>query len=685
MLCLALVVYLVAYLRVPLHLASLLRLLLPDDIVAEAVGGDFSRVGLLGRIPILFGTGLLLAAAWVLGSLPVRWLSVGVKLGRLEKQLFSLACGLSLLSTLALIAGLLGIGSSPFPYLLLVAAASLALWRTREQAHEHEDAGSVSRSPGLETARDDDFSAHWSWLLLPLGLLILLGAMLPPLDFDVREYHMQVPKEWFQAGKVTFLEHNIYGNMPLGAEILGLPAMAAWPGELGWWWGSLVGKTLVGCFSILTALMLIVLGHRLHSRAAGIAAAVLYLSIPWVGLVSMNGLIEGALGFYLLAAFAALVAWQPGEKNRWPLIVGLLAGAAAACKYPGLLWGVLPAALVIFLYARPRVPGLLLFSLGALVGCGGWYLKNLALVGNPFYPLMDDWFGGSRTAQQVAQWAAAHQVPAFSLADLWNKLLDFAGRDQFQGMLLIPCAVIGISGFRGNRHVRWAIYFSAFFLVSWWLLTHHLPRFWVPLLPFIALLAGNGASTVLAGRPRLLASLLVVSMLMGLLVISSRVFIQSDLHDNRLLVSLAQLRDGPAREGEPDDNPLKLVHRHLNQLLEPGQKLLLVGDATPFDLQVPVLYNTCFDNCLFETMIKDLSLQERRQRLSDAGITHIFIQWSEIRRYLNSYGFTDFVTPALVHGELVAEQQLLKKVPLEVSDEFGELFIIRGQIVGSPD
>ena len=42
--------------------------------------------------------------------------------------------------------------------------------------------------------------------------------MLPPVDFDVREYHLQAPKEFFQPGRISFLPHNVYANMPLGAE-----------------------------------------------------------------------------------------------------------------------------------------------------------------------------------------------------------------------------------------------------------------------------------------------------------------------------------------------------------------------------------------------------------------------------------------------------------------------------------
>ncbi|MFP6650501.1 MAG: hypothetical protein VB817_13615, partial [Pirellulaceae bacterium] len=526
------------------------------------------------------------------------------------------------------------------PYLLLLAVAGLLAWRNRPGLEEKRAEPLPGAGPGRK-----DLGVRWNWLLLPLGLVIVLGAMLPPLDFDVREYHMQVPREWHQQGKITFLQHNVYGNMPLGVEILAHPAMAVWPGELDWWWGSLVGKTLVGCFAILTALMLLSLGTRLHSRRAGLASAVLYLSIPWIGLVSMNGLVEGALGFYLVAAFAALLAWQSGEGRRWPVMIGLLAGAAAACKYPGMLWGVLPATLGVLFLAPRRSHGMLLFSLGVLVGCGGWYLKNLFLAGNPFYPLLDDWFSGSRTAEQVSQWASAHRASTLSVTALVKALIDFCGRDSFQGMLLIPFAIVGLAGIRTNRGLRWTAYFAAFFLVTWWLLTHHLPRFWVPLLPFVALLSGAGAATLLSRRPRLLASLLVISTLVGLPMISYRVPFESFGHDNRLLVSLTELRDGPARTGDPDDDMVFQVHRHLNRLLETDERVLLVGGATAFDLQVPVLYNTCFDRCLLEEMVKGRSLTERRERLSEAGITHVFVQWSEISRYRKSYGFTDFITP----------------------------------------
>ena len=60
-----LAVYLAAYLSLPIHRISLARVLLPDQILSEMVGGSLSRVSLLDRIPLLAATSLMLLAASV--------------------------------------------------------------------------------------------------------------------------------------------------------------------------------------------------------------------------------------------------------------------------------------------------------------------------------------------------------------------------------------------------------------------------------------------------------------------------------------------------------------------------------------------------------------------------------------------------------------------------------------------
>ena len=75
---------------------------------------------------------------------------------------------------------------------------------------------------------------------------MLLGALLPSIDFDVKEYHLQGPKEWYLAGQITFLEHNVYTSFPFLTEMLSLSGMLIFD---DWFWGALVGKTVLMTFA----------------------------------------------------------------------------------------------------------------------------------------------------------------------------------------------------------------------------------------------------------------------------------------------------------------------------------------------------------------------------------------------------------------------------------------------------
>ena len=104
---------------------------------------------------------------------------------------------------------------------------------------------------------------------------MLLGAMLPAIDFDVLEYHLQGPKEYFQAGRIAFLPHNVYTSMPFGVEMLHLVGMEV----LGdWWWGGLVGQLLVALYAPAAAVLIAAATARVATRRAAWLAAVIYLS-----------------------------------------------------------------------------------------------------------------------------------------------------------------------------------------------------------------------------------------------------------------------------------------------------------------------------------------------------------------------------------------------------------------------
>ncbi len=655
-------------------------LLLIDDLCRQWFA-DLSWQALAQRTTILSLAAVIFGVAWTIGWILLRATKLDERLTRLETFLFAAAIGLNTtsLATLALGLG----GSLQFGVFATAAGAVLAtalwlVWRTSTSNREpsHELAPLVFDEPSSD-APLLWLDGRWLWLAAPFVLAIMLGAMLPPADFDVREYHLQAPKEFYQAGRIAFLPHNIYANMPLGAEMFSLLGMIV-AGD--WWTGALVGKTLIAAFAPMTAFLLLAAARRLATQSAGVIAAILYISIPWIAVVSMQGLIEGVYAFYLLAAVYATLVWQKKAQSKpslaWLGLAGFLAGAAVSCKYPALAFSVLPLAGWIawqtliasgqqntstrwLVVAQP----FLVFSIAVALGCGLWFAKNAVLTGNPTYPLLYGVFDGrTRTAALDQQWSAAHRPANYQLADLVSRLADAAMRSDWQSPLLVPLAVLAFVKSRTRRFAVQLAAYWGFVFIAWWLFTHRLDRFWVPLLCIVSLLAGLGAVWSSHRWWRwTLATLLTVGLVYNFCVIAG-----GALGDNRYFADLEQLRVDPER--------VTPCHLFLNRHAADVTAVLLVGDAQPFDLEVPVVYNTVFDDSIFEQLARGRTPSQVREALAARNISHVLVDWSEIDRYRSpgNYGISDFLEPK-VFRELVAAG-VLEELPKINGSTRGQLF-----------
>ena len=685
-------------------------LIVPDELVRQWVGGSWSRFGILDRLPIIGVAGLILLVSFVLGRFVLQALRVDQKYSRLENTLFAIAIGLNILSLFTLACGLFGKLRDPLPFLGLavVSLTAFAFLRWRAGSFfagaswlpDGPDTAQTSHTAPLQLSRSLRLTLFFGCLIFTL--FITLGSMLPPWHFDVREYHSQVPKEWYQQGEVSFMPHNVYGNMPLGAEMHAIPGMVM----LGdWWYGALVGKLIIASCAGLTAAMLFAMGCRFFSRNIGIISAFIYLCTPWPAYVSTIGLIDGVLAFYSLATiYAFLLSTGPRGSTGDVFVAGFMAGAAVACKYPALLFIVMPllAAIVVSAGKRARhgpsspqegttttspisqflrsvAPRLLVATVAIALACGLWFGKNALLAENPTYPLLYEVFGGkTRTPEKATQWQRAHRTPSggLSLSGLGSSLTKISVRSAYQGILLVPLAIIGLVSARRQPHILLLLGVVLFGLATWWLLTHRLDRFLLPFVPFIALLAALGTCfTNRLAWQRFVIAFLALGFVTSFICITSRYA----LGDTRYLVALTDLRDDEVLEVDPDYSHMNEAHRYINQHVPPDHRVMLVGEAQVFPVERQILYNTCFDDCVMEQMFAGKSRDERLKALRAANISHIFIFWRELERYraAGNYGYSDYVTRELVEQELIEEQQLLKPVKIPLDPQKGQLFEVR--------
>ncbi len=695
----------------PWYRVGLLVYLLVPELLVERWFGWPPQFALLDRLPVLVPAAATLLAALAIGWLVLTTAGIDRHLTRLETMLFAAGTGLSLLSTFVLAMGLCGwlhhrtvlLG----PTAVVIAAGCLLLVRQvrfprrgAPQPAGKRSTGTTDSTSPANTARPL-LGRRWLWATAPFVAVVILGAVLPPIEFDVREYHLQAPKEFYQLGKITFLPHNVYANMPLGSEMLCLLAMML-TGD--WYVGALAGKTVIAAMMPLGALVLFAAGKRFSGVAAGVVAALCYVSIPWMVQVSNLGLIEGALAFWwLLAIYAAMLAMgiapsapgRPSERSkstgtvlRLFALSGYMAGAAAACKYPSLLFLVLPllvgTCFAVCSGGAVQEPAVgqpdgssistgrcgssshsgsrqwgrwlfpVVFLLATVAGCGLWYAKNQALAGNPTYPLLYNTFGGkSWNAETDRRWNQVHRPHDFSPGRLLRDVGRVVLTSPWISPLVIPLAALAVLLRRHRRvvfmlgvHVLWVI-------ATWWLLTHRIDRFWLPVLSELALLAGIGATW--QNGPwwrRALIGFLAAGLAWNLLVVTS-----VGGGYNRFFVPLARLRVDPER--------LDPWHRYFNEHVSAG-RVLLVGEAQVFDFEVPILYNTCFDACILEQLVAGRTAAEVAAVLAEREITYVFVHWGEIERYRSpgNYGFTDFVQPE-VFQRLVASGVLEPLPPIE--------------------
>lgn len=649
------------------HQVPWIRLIIPDTVISEWAENSFERIGLWDRSPLLLGSLGLLVAVMLMGRTTLRAFRIS-SLSRLEISVLSFGAGTTVLTLLALLVGIAGGLQLWWVYLLPVIFAVLIECKVQD--------GVLRRETLLQRIKSAFQLKQMQWWLLAIPMAILVaGAMLPPWEFDVREYHLQVPKEWFQSGTIEHLPHNAYAAMPLGAELISVVPMAwaqLFSDTDAWWYGALIGKTFLSFYALFVGLAAWALASRLGEKISGskvgLAAAVLVVTSPWIGYISMTGLNEVALAFFLLSA---LLVMQKNDQEecylfRKILLIGLFAGQAAAVKYTGLVFVIVPIGIWLLVKNRQRfLPALVTFSVGCAITFGPWLMKNVVYTHNPVYPLMGTLFETPhRTAQQVIQWNNAHSVPAGE--SMIDSLSQFLWQGSRASPLLMGALLITLVLF-GKRRELWPYFALVIYsFLVWWLATHHLQRFLVPLIPLLGVLGSLGFAAAFKKFPYWQRGWLIALGVYAVMYLGAGMDV-----DSRFLVKIDILRRGPTLE--ENDTPTFRVHRYLNQQLGSNGRVVLVGDAEPFDLQMRVDYNSCFDHCFLAELLAGQPPEQQRIALMEREIDFVYVSWEEVERYQATYGYDKRVSRDWIQ-DLVKNGILIEDRNVRISDQQGQLF-----------
>lgn len=600
------------------------------------------------------------------------------------------ACGLGLwvFSTAVLVAGsaVRGALSAWVWWPVVLAGLLLAAWQGRKGI----EAGAIPR-------RLDARALVWVLIALAVGLA-LAGATRPPGwvgvgsdEYDVLEYHLQVPREFLHNGRVGELPHNVYGYYPLGVEMLFLLAMSLCGGPYE---GMYLAKFLHAAFAVV-AVAGVFASLKRDEPDRGRFAAVLLATTPFVIYLCWLAMVELAEVCYLAVGLLWLREWLSVRRRGSALLIGAMLGAACAAKYlaVGLVAGpVLAAMTALALLRSGRGAGLAhaAMALGAaVVLVSPWLIRNTVYTGNPVFPLATSVFGrGPHWSPESQQrWIDGHgpqTKPPVPRPPAWEMPTQPSRAEMFYDNFLISpwtgqllkvlagaavCILLASTG--AARLWDWALTgVIAAQLVVWTLWTHAMPeRFLVPIVVPMSLLAGGMLARLAAVRsnPFRRRSLPPAYGSWGLVPAAAILVISAGVN---LLVSYTAYR----RATDPPQLPLHGVPGGAIAVNDPrwkpayelpeGARILLVGEARGFYFPPGTAYATAFDvHPLADMVDRGLKPDEILAELRRMGITHVWVDWAEVWRLAGTYGY-----PASLGAELWGRLRDARGPALDVLD-----------------
>jgi len=565
-------------------------------------------------------------------------------------------------------------------------------------------AGLALLALSIRETKRDVLAAPLGVIAIPVGACVLALAVLlvaafeaPGVlwasefgGFDVLSYHLQLPREWLENGRLAPLTHNVYSFLPsyfesafLTLQLWTFAPRSTASGVSGMLvddgWRTIACQLLHVGFGIVAAWLVasgtreLIERSRFGSetrddsrdndpvrRGGGWLSASAFLCVPWV--VVVGSMAYNELALCALFAGAMLVAFDRGIMTTGrALLVGWLVGVACGVKPTALLLAT-PAAGLGLLWFSPARHWLRITALACVAGLLAllpWMMRNWLVGGNPVFPYASSVFGQAHWAtEQYARFAGAHHFGGSWLDRLRLLVLidpnDPAG-PRHRGMMhpqwsaffpIVGAALlIGLSARSTHRCAGLLTAALVVQVVAWLALTHLQSRFLLPLAVPGAMLIGLVGSGVWlnAASPRrdLYRRLAMTSAALctGFMAMRSLDTFWSE-HGGRPNQTLAMGPGVLAQEG------LRLGD---SALVKPGETLYLLGDSTPFYMPGPLVYHTTWDASPLGDAVRSTKDGENAPfewsgKLLDRGIGAVLINFSELGRLIESKWYDPAIT-----------------------------------------
>jgi hypothetical protein len=620
----------------------------------------------IGTLALLAGLLLFLTSLALLGD-ALRQTLKAEATDPLERLLWNCALGTAAAAALVSVAGLSGLYRLPFFLALLAAGPLFRLLRAKK----------AERTPTPPVAAGGEGGApHLISMagLLLCTLAVLTGTLLPETFYDALYYHLGLPSQYLQAGRIAAREAVVHSAFPASHDSL-LGVLLA-----------LGGAPMARLFSCVLYLFgggaTCLLGRLLFGTGGG-TAAFLLLSVPGVIIMSSMTNVDTAMIWYssmVLAGTARALKCRGRERRRWAVMTAIPLGMVVGSKYTGLM--LLPVPVLALLADSDEEPKEKLLSSLALAGtalllASPWYLRNLLVYGNPFFPAFDTLFGPTpegawaleKLKSDLPRLSSLLRTPsAFREAVASGRLPLGAGAELGLGTILaLPATVVA---FFLKQELRPFLGGILVFL-GLWAISHPAVRYLYPVFPFFAASGGWGIAALVRNHHLLrpaaalfLAAVLIASLLTAGEILTGQ-FGGVRLAADRLTGRIS------AEDYLSLMLPYHETARWINANLPEDAKILFLGETRVLYVQRLVSFASAYDlHPLVGLLRSSRGADGLQERLAAEGVGYLLVNAMEVRRLNNSYRYLE-----MTNEETAGLNRLLEGSSLIRSD--GDIHLFR--------
>jgi hypothetical protein len=375
------------------------------------------------------------------------WRVIRVKWeGRLERLIFSIGLGLTILGYVAL--GL-GMAQLIYPSVFWTLTVLIFLLACKGLLREKTEVNPLPFRPEI-----------LGTLTLLFITLNIIKPLTPPTHVDSLTYHLAIPKRYIQDHGITYYPDLVHSNWQFIHQMLNL-----WSLTIG---TETTAHLLNFCIEILCCMGLFYISLRqFNSSTIGWLSVCLFLSLDSVKDLTGTASDMFCYSFFQILLVAGFLNWARGDfTNRWLKVMAIFGGACIGSK----MIGVIPLlAIAICVASFNRLSAIKLLTIAILIGAP-WYLRTWLFTGNPIYPFGYGLLGGRDMDPQTYEVFYRYHLEfdgfKHTLLDLLKLPWLAIGWRTSLPMLLLPLVLLARPFMQG---LKWPSIYTALFCLFWWM------------------------------------------------------------------------------------------------------------------------------------------------------------------------------------------------------------------------